>query len=30
MPGECKHEQGQEMVALLYLWYQAGYLFPAE
>ena len=30
MPGECEHEQGQEMVALLYLWYQAGYLFPAE
>jgi len=29
MPGECLHEQGQEMIALLYIWYQAGYLFPA-
>jgi len=29
LPGECAHEQGQEMVDLLHLWYQAGYLFPA-
>jgi 50S ribosomal protein L16 3-hydroxylase len=29
LPGECAHEQSQEMVALLHLWYQAGYLFPA-
>lgn len=29
MPGECNHEQGAEMLALLHLWYQAGYLFPA-
>ncbi len=30
MPGECAHEQGPEMIALLHLWYQAGYLFPVE
>ena len=29
LPGECGQEQGQEMLALLYLWYQAGFLFPA-
>jgi 50S ribosomal protein L16 3-hydroxylase len=29
MPGDCAHEQGAEMIALLHVWYQAGYLFPA-
>jgi 50S ribosomal protein L16 3-hydroxylase len=29
MPGECAQDQGEEMIALLHLWYQAGYLFPA-
>jgi 50S ribosomal protein L16 3-hydroxylase len=29
LPGECAHEQGREMIALLHVWYQAGYLFPA-
>lgn len=29
MPGECTHEQGAEMLALLHIWYQIGYLFPA-
>lgn len=28
-PGECTQEQGKEMIALLHVWYQAGYLFPA-
>jgi 50S ribosomal protein L16 3-hydroxylase len=29
LPVECAREQGQELVELLHLWYQAGYLFPA-
>jgi len=29
MPGDCAHEQGAEMIALLHVWYRAGYLFPA-
>ncbi len=29
LPVECVREQGQELVELLHLWYQAGYLFPA-
>jgi 50S ribosomal protein L16 3-hydroxylase len=28
-PGDCTHEQSSEMITLLHLWYQAGYLFPA-
>jgi 50S ribosomal protein L16 3-hydroxylase len=28
-PGEFRQEQGKEMIALLHVWYQAGYLFPA-
>ena len=28
-PGDCIHEQSSEMITLLHLWYQAGYLFPA-
>jgi 50S ribosomal protein L16 3-hydroxylase len=28
-PGDCSHEQSSEMITLLHLWYQAGYLFPA-
>jgi 50S ribosomal protein L16 3-hydroxylase len=29
MPGECMHEQSEEMIVLLHVWYRAGYLFPA-
>jgi len=28
-PGDCAHEQSSEMITLLHLWYQAGYVFPA-
>ena len=28
-PGDCTHEQSSEMITLLHLWYQAGYVFPA-
>jgi len=28
-PGDCTHEQSQEILTLLHVWYQAGYLFPA-
>jgi 50S ribosomal protein L16 3-hydroxylase len=27
--GDCAHAQSSEMITLLHLWYQAGYLFPA-
>jgi 50S ribosomal protein L16 3-hydroxylase len=30
LPSECMHAPEQEMIGLLYIWYQAGYLFPAE
>ena len=30
LPAMCSNAAGQEMLSLLYLWYQAGYLFPAE
>jgi hypothetical protein len=29
LPEDCAHEQCAELVELLHLWYQAGYLFPA-
>lgn len=29
MPGDCLHEQGSELIALLHMWYLSGYLFPA-
>ena len=28
-PDDCSHEQCAELIELLHLWYQAGYLFPA-